>query len=130
MSSVVPAVEEAIAGLREAFAPSSLEAAPDGAGGAFVVLDPVPLGDTYRPGFSWYGFHLSAMLPDADVYPLYLRGDLVRTDGQPHRDTALQQVTWRGRSALQLSRRSNRRDPAIDSPARKAARVLDWFRCL
>lgn len=130
MSPLAAAVEQAVDGLRRAFPESAVAVDPDGAGGAFVVIDPVPVGPRYQPDSSWLGFHLAPTLPDADVYPLYLDAGLRRSDGQPPRDQAIQQVNWRGRVALQLSRRSNGRNPGVDTPAVKAVNVLAWFQKL
>lgn len=121
-------VDAALAGIRSTFSDAELTVESDGGGGAFVMLDRVDLGERYVPASSWYGFHLSPLLPDADVYPLYLDGTIARADGQPHHNPAIQSVAWRDRQALQLSRRSTRRNAAIDTPALKALNVLHWFR--
>ncbi|HVV12775.1 hypothetical protein [Amycolatopsis sp.] len=39
----------------------------------------------------------------------------------------MQLVDWSGRAALQLSRRSNRWNPARDNAALKAQKVITWF---
>jgi hypothetical protein len=60
------------------------------------------------------------------TFPLSVGGDLVRVDGQPH-GRAIQQVSWQDRPALQISRRSNHRNPAVDSAALKAERIRRWL---
>lgn len=134
-----PKVAEAIEELREAFPDSSVQAREDPDGGAYVVIDPVDLGDGYEPRCSWLGFHISWPYPDADVYPLFIDA-AVRYVGEgptpnAHVDGALPQAMTRGASmpglgtpAIQISRRSNRRDIATDSAARKVLRVLEFLR--
>ncbi|WP_436004095.1 hypothetical protein [Knoellia sp. LjRoot47] len=97
----------------------------DGAGGAHVVIPTVSIGGTYEPDETWLGFHLNAAYPHSDVYPHYI-GCVERRDHQPH-CSAVQSVEWQGRPALQLSRRSNRWNPATDNAALKAEKVRAWF---
>jgi hypothetical protein len=44
----------------------------------------------------------------------------------PH-GPAVQQVRWQDRPALQIFRRSNRRDAAVDNAALKAERIRRWL---
>jgi len=73
------------------------------------------------------GFLISFQYPRADVYPHFIDGSVSRKDG-----AALGQgfsaTTWQDRKALQISRRSNRLDPTIDTAALKLQKVLDWLR--
>ncbi|HEY3546477.1 MAG TPA: hypothetical protein VGK17_10335 [Propionicimonas sp.] len=125
---ITASVEAAIDGLRRAFPGVAMTVDHDGNGGAYVVMEQVDLGPTYLPATSWCGFHLSHQLPDGDVYPLYTGGEVARADGQPHSNSAIQHMAWRDRPALQLSRRSNRRDLTTWTPALKVLHVLAWFR--
>ena len=125
MTELTDAVNTAVAAVRAHFAGKPVEVVADGAGGATVIVDHIDLGDRYTPSTTWLGFHISAAYPHADVYPHYL-GRVVWTDGQAHGD-AVQQVDWNGRAALQLSRRSNGWNPAIDNAALKAEKVIRWF---
>jgi hypothetical protein len=126
VTTLAPPVADAVGAVRAHFADSSVEVTPDGAGGAFVVITSVDVGPRYAPSTTWLGFHISAAYPDADTYPHYVSGDLGRADGQAH-GPGIQQVTWQGRPALQISRRSNHRDAAVDSAALKAERIRRWF---
>lgn len=125
MTELTDAVDTAVAAVRAHFAGKPVEVVPDGAGGATVIVDHVDLGDRFTPSTTWLGFHISAAYPHADVYPHYL-GRVVRADGQAHGD-AVQPADWNGRAALQLSRRSNGWNPAIDNAALKAEKVIKWF---
>jgi len=125
---MAPPVEIAVNELRAAFAGHRVETQADGQGGAFVVIDGLPLGDLYVQDESWMGFHITYLYPAADVYPHYVRPDLTRRDGQPL-GPGFSATTWpHVGPAMQLSRRSNRRDVAYDSATFKAHRVLDWIR--
>ncbi|MCT9004601.1 hypothetical protein [Streptomyces rhizosphaerihabitans] len=127
-SAVTAPIDTALTELRGHFGADALTITPDGSGGVYVVISDQPVGPAYTPARTWLGFQISAAHPDADVYPHYT-GTLTRTDGQPH-GPAIQHVTWQGRpteSALQISRRSNHRDPAVDTPVNKAVRILAWL---
>ena len=126
MNTLTAAVAEAVDTVRAHFAGLLVEVTPDGAGGALVVIDGVDVGPRYLPSSTWLGFHISSAHPDSDVYPHYVGGDLVRVDGQRH-GSAIQQVVWQNRGALQISRRSNHRDLAIDTAVLKAERILRWL---
>ncbi len=125
MTVLTPAVGEAIGAVRDHFAGKPVEVTPDGAGGAIVIISDIQVGAQYAPAVTWLGFQVNAAYPASDVYPHYT-GLLVRTDGQPH-GQAVQQVNWQGREALQLSRKSNGWNPAIDTAALKAEKVIRWL---
>jgi hypothetical protein len=121
-------IDTALAELRAHFGADAVTVTPDGSGGVYVVIGEQPVGPAYTPAQTWIGFQISAAHPDADIYPHYT-GTLTRTDGQPH-GPAIQPVTWQGGStepALQISRRSNHRDPVVDTPVNKAVRILAWL---
>ncbi|AKJ11581.1 hypothetical protein ABB07_16535 [Streptomyces incarnatus] len=125
MINVAPAIAEAVEAVRAHFAGHSVVVETDGAGGVIVTIDEVIIGPAYTSQSTWLGFQISAAYPDADIYPHYC-GVLSRTDGQAH-GPAIQHVQWRDRPALQISRRSNHRDPRVDSAALKAERIRRWL---
>lgn len=125
MTELVPAVAEAVDAVRIHFAGHPVEVTSDGAGGATVVIDGVDVGPRYTPSTTWLGFHVSSAYPAADVYP-HRVGLLQRVDGRPH-GPAIQVVPWEGRPSLQISRRSTRWNPTVDSAANKAERILTWL---
>jgi hypothetical protein len=124
------ALTEAVAGaieeLRAAFPGVELIAREDGEGGAYVIIESVPLGAAYAAATTWIGFRITFTHPYSDVYPHYVRGDLARADGGPLGD-ATSTTTFEGRPAIQLSRRSPKRDVSLDSAVMKLLRVLDWL---
>lgn len=123
---MTPEVAAAVDEVRAAFAPSSVTVEPDGDGGAYVIVESVPLGDAYIPDETWLGFQVTFQYPLSDVYPHFVRGDLARVDGAPLGE-ATSPTPWRDRPAIQLSRRSNRLNPATDTAVLKALKVMTWL---
>lgn len=121
-------VTKALDGLQATFVDSQIVVEADGAGGARVCVEVVSLGEQYVQAESWMGGHLVAQLPYADVYPLFVRGDLTRRDGRPLGIAMSGGHAFLRRPAVQVSRRSRRKDPAIESPAVKFIKVLEWIR--
>lgn len=121
-------VAQAIEGLQATFGESQIDVRPDGAGGARVCVESISLGEQYLQEQSWLGGHLVAQLPYADVYPLFVRGDLTRRDRRPLGAALSAGQSFLGRPAVQVSRRSKRKDPAIETPAVKFIKVIEWVR--
>lgn len=128
--AITAEIASAIEELTASFPSSTVTAVEDGTGGAWVTVDPVELGETYEPSNSWIGFHMTFGYPDADVYPHFVIPDLKRAD---HADLGegFGQTEWgpdgaRAR-ATQLSRRSNRWNPAFDNATVKLHKVLQWL---
>lgn len=115
--------------VRATFPSASVSATPDLEGGVFVIIDIVDLGDLYASPESWIGFHISYLHPATDVYPHYVRPDLLRRDGKPL-GAGFSQTVWAfgNTQSTQISRRSTRRDPRLDSPALKALKVVAWIK--
>jgi hypothetical protein len=128
---VKPAVEQALTELRDRFGADAVQHKVDGAGGAYVIVNDVDLGDVYTDETrrSWMGFHIGFQHPMADIYPHFVRPDLKRVDGRAF-GSGISATQYGGyaRSALQLSRRSNHRDPAMETALIKMLKVLDWIR--
>lgn len=121
-------VEQAIKSLREAFPNAAFAVEDDGAGGAYVRIEPVELGPRFIPQRTWVGGHLSPQLPYTDVYPLFIGSDVARADGVAFSAPIRPGHNFRGKPALQISRRTNRLDPAVQTPALKFQKVLHWLR--
>jgi hypothetical protein len=125
---MTPEVEGAIKELERAFPGSRVDVEPDADGGAWVVVNDLPVGPTYELGTTWVGFQVTFQYPRADVYPHFLDGALRRKDGKGLGEGFSGATQWRGRPAVQVSRRSNRLDPSTDTAATKLAKVLEWVR--
>lgn len=123
-------VEEAVKGLRVTF-PSGevfVQETPDG--GAYVRVEPIELGPKFRPERTWIAGHIPPQCPYADVYPLFIGGDVTRADGKPWVAPVTPCANFMGRPALQISRRTNRLDPNVQTVALKFQKVLHWLQHL
>lgn len=125
VENLTPDVRTAVADIAAAYPQVSLE--PDGDGGAYVVVEAVPLSQTYQQSQTWVGFHITYAYPRADVYPHFVRSDLCRVDGGALGGGTSAGHSFRGRAAVQLSRRSNRLNPAVDTALLKLQKVLRWL---
>jgi hypothetical protein len=122
---MTPEVAEAVDEIKAAFPNATVEVKEEG-DGVVVFLDPIELGEPYAQPDTWIGFRITFQYPYSDVYPLFVRGDLSRTDGQPLGE-GMSVMTFEGRPAVQLSRRSNRLDPVTDTAVIKVHKVMDWL---
>ena len=136
-SEVCLAVDQII----KQFPRQQVAVAEDQAGGACVIVDGVPLGPPFEQANTWIGFHITDQCPYADTYPHYVRADLTRQDGRPlgeamttghifpAADVLGNKAEMPSRPAIQLSRRSNHRDPAgFETPVIKLLKVIKWIR--
>ncbi len=121
------AVAKAIDEIRSSFPGHEVLVREDGEGGAYVTVEDAELGPPYTQEATWVGARITFQYPYADVYPLYVRGDLSRVDGQPLGE-ATSPTTWEERPAIQVSRRSNRLDATRDTAAMKLQKVLLWLK--
>jgi hypothetical protein len=78
--------------------------------GAIVHIDGVQLGPGWSPDAGALSFLLPFHYPDAAIYPYHVTGALPQVA-----EGALQQVTWRGAPATQVSLRHSRWNPAHDT---------------
>ena len=122
--NVTPDVQAAIAEIAAVYPSASAD--PDGAGGAYVVVQDVQLGPAYGQRKTWVGFHITYMYPQADVYPHFVRADLSRVNGSPL-GAGMSPAEFRGQAAIQLSRRSNRLNPAVQTALLKLQKVIQWL---
>ena len=122
-----PEVRLAIDQLRRCFPEAAVDVSDSGDGGAVVTIDPVELGPAYVERDTWIKFAISFQYPYADVYPLFVRPDLTRSDGRGH-GPGIALNPFQGEPATQLSRRSNHLDPRTDTVALKVTKVLKWLR--
>ncbi len=122
-----PAVDQALAELRETFAKHRIDVCEDGDGGSRVRVHDLLVGNQYSPSTSWVGFAITFQYPAADVYPHFVVGTFARTNGAPLGE-GFQQSNWNGESVVQVSRRSNHRDLSTETAAIKLTKVLEWLR--
>lgn len=136
---MTPEVEEAIEEIRQRFKGCAILVGPDKDGGACVIIEDMPVGAPYEQSHSWVGFHITHACPYADVYPHFVRGDLSRADKKALGDSitpnhkfpqpgVVEKDSIPARAAVQISRRSNKRDPqsGLETPLIKLLKVLRW----
>lgn len=126
VGGLTPEVRQAIDEIAAAFPDATVSTEADGEGGAYVFVRDVALAPIYRQQETWVGFHITYTYPSADVYPHFVREDLCRADGNPLGD-GMSPQNFRSRPAIQLSRRSNRLNPATDTALLKLQKVLRWL---
>jgi hypothetical protein len=121
---VLKAVEQ----IRTCFRDRTVVVRDDSEGGAYVIVEDAALGDPYAQETTWIGARITSQYPYADVYPVYVRGDLARLDGKALGDGTSPNVAFEGRTSVQVSRRSNHLNPARDTAAMKLQKVLVWLK--
>jgi hypothetical protein len=122
-----PEVKQAIAEIEAEYSEAQVRVREDGEGGAYVIVEEVDLGPLYHPSKTWIGFRITLQYPYSDTYPHYVCGDLSRVDGCPLGEGISSNVTFEGRAAVQISRRSNRLDPRAQTALIKLKKVLAWL---
>ena len=127
MTGITTSVAEALVEIRASWPNSAVDVEPDGAGGAYVVVREIPLRTPYVQSDTWVGFQITFQYPYADVYPHFVRPDLTRTDGKPLRTGLGSGAQFRGQPAIQVSRRSNKLNPATDTANLKLLKVHRWL---
>lgn len=133
--AITPEIETAITEIRDQHPDASVTVVPDGNGGAFVTLEALPLGPQYSQPETWMKFHITVNYPIADVYPHFI-DPAVRINDSTHPEvtpmgegTALGKFQFAGAElrAIQVSRRSNHLNAAVDTAALKLTKVLHWL---
>jgi hypothetical protein len=135
---VKAAVAEAIDEIRAGLPATTVDVREDADGGAYVIVRGVPIGP-FEPSKAWVGFHITWAYPDADVYPHFLDPTVtyIGTNEAPNKHAGGDLPTAMSRGArvpgfdidaIQISRRSNRRNQETDSALHKLLRVLEFLR--
>ncbi len=138
---MTPAVDKAVEAIRSQFGNEQVLVAPDREGGAYVIVEGVPLGAPFSQAQTWIGFHIPSTCPYADVYPHFVVPELARSNvaalgeglstGHSFPDQGALKTAGEmpARAAVQVSRRSNRKDSAgIETPLHKLLKVIQWLK--
>ena len=124
-----PSVEKAITDIRATFAGHQVDVEPDPAGGAYVTVHDLQLGDQYTPSVSWMAFHITFQYPHADVYPHFCVAGLKKRGEDV--TAPFHKGDWKtptiAVAATSVSRRSNHWNPTVDTAAIKLMKVLEWI---
>jgi len=123
-------VSTAIDELKRQFSTSAVTTREDGQGGAYVIVDPVNLGERFQPTATWVGFQIPAQYPYADIYPVFVGGDVQRANGVAFQAPVTPGHTFEGRGALQISRRSAAAQSGSQKAVAKILKVLDFLETL
>jgi hypothetical protein len=118
-----PELTKGLEGLEWAF-PGRVSVESDEAG-AVVHLAAVELPAGWSPAVGVLSFLLPFHYPDAAIYPYYM------TETTPAASVgggALQQVSWRGVAATQVSLRHSGWDPARDTALGSVLATMAWLR--
>lgn len=120
-------VSDAVETIRKAFPEAVVNVTDDGSGGAYVLLDPVDLGPKFVPHRTWIGGHIPPQFPYADIYPLFIDANVKFSTGAEFVAPISRGHHFCGRPALQISRRTNRLDPQLQTAACKFQKVIYWL---
>lgn len=125
-------VASALQGIERAFPGVQVEHFPDGQGGAWVRIVGVGLSGTYVQDRTDVIFLLPFNLPGVDIYPIFVRADLARSDAGPLGQAfQVSTLAWTGSPSqmpvVQISRRTQG-DFAAQTAAQKVEKVLAWMR--
>ena len=120
-------VSTAIEELKHQFSASSFIVREDGQGGAYVLMEPVPLGAKFRPAETWVGFQIPAQYPYADIYPVFIGENVARADGVAFIAPITPGHSFEGRAAIQVSRRSAAAQGGSQRVLAKILKVLDFL---
>lgn len=120
-------VSTGIEELKRQFSSSVLTVTEDGQGGAYVVIETIPLGPRYKPEFTWIGFQIPAQYPYADIYPAFIGADVVRADGVAFTAPITPGHNFIGRPAIQISRRNGTAQLGLQKATTKVLKILDFL---
>lgn len=131
---MTPEVEKAVEEIKTLFSDHKIEVEAVSDGGARVIVDDIEIGAQYSPSKTWMGFIIGFQYPRADVYPHYISSEVKRNDGQERKDGHplgegfSGPLLWQERNCTQISRRSNKLDPTIDTAVTKLVKVIEWVK--
>ena len=100
----------------------------DGEGGVFVVVDDIELGAQWTPSTTWLGCRILNAYPEADVYPLFVRSDLKRSDGVPLAAPFHLRSQFADQAAVMVSRTTPRRTAATASAAVRIINTINFLK--
>ena len=113
--------------LKRQFSNATFTVREDGQGGAYVIIEPVSAGERFTPSQTWLGFHIPAQYPYADIYPVFIGGELRRVDGKPWAAPVTPGHQFESRPAIQISRRSGAAQNGGQKVTGKILKVLDFL---
>ncbi len=124
---MTPEVEKAAQEIKDLFSDKKIDVAEVSDGGACVIVHDIELSATYSPQLTWIGFIIGFQYPRVDVYPHFIEPSIKRVDQAALGEGFSGPTEWQKRSCIQVSRKSNRLDPSIDTAATKLIKVIEWI---
>ena len=125
---MTPEVEKAVEEIKDVFSGHEIDVEAVADGGVRVIIHDIKLNDTYDPQQTWVGFIIGFQYPRADVYPHYIDPAIKRQDGKILGEGFSGPMEWQKMNCVQVSRRSNKLDPSIDTAATKLVKVIEWIK--
>lgn len=134
-ATMKPEVEKAVAAIRDYYMALPIEVFESACGGAYVLIQELPLGLPYAQATTWVGFFITNACPFADTYPFYVRPDLSRKDGVALKPPMHVNNSWApslpdfpARPAVMVSRRQNHAHClGRETPLLKLQTVITWM---
>jgi hypothetical protein len=120
-------VSAGIEELQRQFESAAVTVREDGQGGAYVTIEPVRLGSKYDPPETWIGFQIPAQYPYADIYPVFIGGNVVRIDGAAFSAPVTPGHQFEGRPAIQISRRNSAAQNGLQKASTKILKILCYL---
>lgn len=120
-------VSNAIEELKRQFSSCVVNARDDAQGGAYLLIEGIPLGARFRPSTTWMGFHIPAQYPYADIYPVFIGAEVRRADGVAFTAPVTSGHTFEQRPAIQVSRRSSTAQNGLQKATAKVLKILDFL---
>jgi len=125
-ASILPVVAVAIDEIKAEFTEAVVTFVPDAQGGARVVVDEIELRSPRFQRATWIGFYITFVHPSADIYPHYVRPDLI-VNGSAVAPPLHANHQFLDRPAMMLSRINRNHDPAADTALLKLHKVVEWL---
>lgn len=120
-------VAVAIDELKRQFPGASLTTTEDGNGGAYAILEPMPLSNRFTANTTWIGFHIPPSYPYADIYPVFMGDDVARVDGKNFEAPVTRGHNFQGRRAIQISRRNGGAESGLQKATTKILKILHFL---
>ena len=120
-------ISVAIEELKHQFHLSTFNIREDEQGGAYVIMEPLEISEKFQPNETWVGFQIPAQYPYADIYPIFIGGDVKRVDGRAFEAPVTNGHSFEGRTAIQVSRRSSATQNGMQKATSKILKVLDFL---
>lgn len=120
-------VAEGIEALRRQFPGAEIVVIDDESGGARVIVEEVRIGARFTPEATWIGGYLTAQYPYADVYPIFIGGEVKRVDEKGFVAPVTTGYTFADRPAIQISRVTRVIDGTGQTAREKFLKVLHFL---